>query len=196
MIVCAYGLFSLGHHHRDGANVTWLEVVDSAVKIGLGAIIAGLSALVLAKAQHRHTLDKAKIDREFQLLTEIAEKVERFTHTALKFWALASDWQRALRTNPHVVRSSQLKKAQAELFDRFNDVTAAEATLLLMGQEEAQSELRTYGEFVVSFRKSVLNSTEPLSDEVINDYRSYFLRSREAFFKQLHSIYRDLGPKA
>ena len=27
--------------------MTWLEVIDSAVKIGLGALIAGVSALVL-----------------------------------------------------------------------------------------------------------------------------------------------------
>ena len=174
--------------------MTWLEVVDSAVKIGLGAIVAGISALVLAKAQHRNTLDKARIDREFQLLKEVAEQVERFTHSALKYWALAADWHRALRTNADAKRSEQLRQAQSELFDRFNDVTAAEASLLLMGQEAAQCELRTYGEFVVSFRKSVTNASEPMSDEVINDYRTYFLRARATFFSALHAIYRGLGP--
>lgn len=174
--------------------MTWLEVADSAVKIGLGAIIAGLSALALAKAQHRNTLDKARIDREFQLLKEIAEKVERFTHSALKYWALAADWHRALRKDPSAKRSDQLKHIQNELFDRFNDVTAAEASLLLMGQETAQSELRTYGEFVVSFRKSVANASDPMSEEVIDDYRTYFLRARASFFGALHAIYRGLGP--
>lgn len=174
--------------------MTWIEVADSAVKIGLGAIIAGLSALILARTQHRNTLSKARIDREFLLLTEIAAKVERFTHSALKYWALAADWHRALRINPDAPRSSSLKNVQAELFDRFNELTTAEATLLLMGQEAAQIELRTYGEFVVSFRKSVGSAADPLSEEMIGDFRTYFLRSREAFFKHLHSIYRDLGP--
>ena len=174
--------------------MTWLEVIDSAVKIGLGALIAGVSALVLAKAQHRNTLAKDRAEREFQLLKEIAEKVERFTHAALKYWALSADWHRALRKDPEAKKSAQLRAAQDELFDRFNDVTNAEATLLLLGQEDAQAQLRTYGDYVVSFRKTVSNSADPLSDEAINDYRTYFLRARSSLFKQLHSVYQGLGP--
>lgn len=174
--------------------MTWLEVIDSAVKIGLGALIAGVSALVLAKAQHRNTLAKDRAEREFQLLKEIAEKVERFTHASLKYWALSADWHRALRKDPEAKKSAQLRAAQDELFDRFNDVTTAEATLLLLGQEDAQAQLRTYGDYVVSFRKTVSNSAEPLSDEAINDYRTYFLRARSSLFKQLHSIYQGLDP--
>lgn len=174
--------------------MTWLEVIDSAVKIGLGALIAGLSALALAKAQHRNTLAKDRAEREFQLLKEIAEKVERFTHTALKYWALSADWHRALRKDPDVKKSAQLRAAQDELFARFNDITTAEATLLLLGQEDAQAQLRTYGDYVVSFRKTASNSAEPLSDEIINDYRTYFLRARSSLFKKLHSIYQGLAP--
>lgn len=169
-------------------------MADSAVKIGLGALVAGLSALVLAKTQHRNSLDKARADREFQLLKEVAEKVERFTHSALKYWALAADWHRALRKDPQAAKSSQLRNAQEELFDRFNDVTAAEATLLLLGQEDAQSQLRTYGDYVVGFKKNISNTAEPMSDDIINDYRTYFLRARASLFKQLHAIYRGLGP--
>jgi len=174
--------------------VTWLEVVDSAVKIGLGALIAGLSALFLAKAQHRNSLDKVRSEREFQLLREVAEKVERFTHAALKYWALAADWHRALRKDPEAAKSKALRAAQDELFERFNDVTAAEATLLLIGQEDAQAQLRTYGEYVVGYRKAVANISDPMSEETINDYRTYFLRARASLFKQLHAIYRGLGP--
>lgn len=174
--------------------MTWLEVIDSAVKIGLGALIAGLSALVLAKAQHRNMLAKDRAEREFQLLKETAEKIEGFTHAALKYWALSADWHRALRKDPEAKKSAQLRAAQEELFDRFNDVTTAEATLLLLGQEDAQAQLRTYGDYVGSFRKTVSNSADPLSDELINDYRTNFLRARSSLFKQLNCMYQGLGP--
>ncbi len=174
--------------------MTWLEVIDSAVKIGLGALIAGLSALALAKAQHRNLLDKVRSEREFQLLAEVAEKVERFTHSALKYWALAADWHRALRKDPKAAKPEALRVAQEELFDRFNDVTAAEATLLLIGQENAQAQLRTYGEYVAGYRKNAANLADPMAEETISDYRTYFLRARASLFRELHAIYRGLGP--
>ena len=34
--------------------MTWIEVVDSAVKIGLGALITGIIAFVLSTTQHRN----------------------------------------------------------------------------------------------------------------------------------------------
>jgi hypothetical protein len=53
--------------------------------MGLGALIAGFSALALAKSQHKNALSKAHAEREFILLKEIAEKVERYTKSALRY---------------------------------------------------------------------------------------------------------------
>jgi len=174
--------------------VTWLEIVDSAVKIGLGALIAGASGWLLAKTQYSHELHKGKVQREFDLLKDIAEKVERFTHSALKYWAISAEWHRARRTNPDATKSENLLATQKELFGRFNELTSAEAFLLLLGQKAAQSQLRNYGEHVMSYRRAVSRASEPMSDEQIEDYRLYILKARESFFDRLSDMYNKLGP--
>ena len=63
--------------------MTWIEVVDSAVKIGLGALIAGVIAFLLSSTQHRNELKKAKVEREFEMLKTVAEKVENFNSIIL-----------------------------------------------------------------------------------------------------------------
>ena len=66
----------------------WIEVVDSVVKIGLGALIAGVITFLLSSTQHRNELKKAKVEREFEMLKEVAEKVEIFNPNALRYWSL------------------------------------------------------------------------------------------------------------
>ena len=39
----------------------WIEVVDSAVKIGLGALIAGVITFLLSSTQHRNELKRPKV---------------------------------------------------------------------------------------------------------------------------------------
>jgi hypothetical protein len=174
--------------------VTWLEIVDSAVKIGLGALIAGVSSWALARNQYVHELRKSKVTREFELLKDIAEKVERFTHSALKYWAISAEWHKARRTDPEAPKSTNLLSTQKELFGRFNELTSAEAFLLLLGRKGAQAQLRAYGEHVMTYRRAVSRAAKPMSDGEIDDYRSYILRARESFFEQLNAMYRELGP--
>lgn len=173
--------------------MTWLEIIDSAVKIGLGAVIAGASTWLLARGQYTHDLRKYKVSREFELLKDVAEKVERFTHSALKYWAICGDWHRARRANPDAPKSESLLSTQKELFSRFNELTSAEAFLLLLGQKDAQAQLRAYGEHVMVYRRNVSRSSTPMSDVEIEEYRVYILRARESFFNRLSEMYGKLG---
>jgi len=128
--------------------MTWIEVVDSAVKIGLGALITGIIAFVLSTTQHRNDRKKSKVAREFEMLKEVAEKVESFNHVALKYWALATDWRRKLELDRSLVKPKSLLDAQKDLFNSFSELTNAESLLLLFGYENAQIALRDYGEWL------------------------------------------------
>jgi hypothetical protein len=172
---------------------TSLDIVDSAVKIGLGALIASASTLVLTRVQHRNLMQTTHSEREFSLLKDVAQKVEIFTHCVLRFWAFAGDWQRARRFDAVANPSSHYEKSRNELFDAFNELTSAEALLLLMGYAAAQENLRAYGEMVSSMRKFMSERAEPVSDDVIADYRTFILRARAVFFEELNAVYTRLG---
>jgi len=122
--------------------MTWIEVVDSAVKIGLGALITGIITFVLSTTQHRNDQKKAKVAREFEMLKEVAEKVETFNNVALRYWSLYSDWRRRLILDSSVPKSNILLDAQHDLFNSFSELTTAESLLLLFGYSEASVSLR------------------------------------------------------
>ena len=55
---------------------TLIDVIDSAVKIGLGACIAGVLAYVHSRAKHKDDIEKMNLEDRKSLLREAALKVE------------------------------------------------------------------------------------------------------------------------
>ena len=170
----------------------WIEVVDSAVKIGLGALIAGVITFLLSSTQHRNELKKAKVEREFEMLKEVAEKVEIFNHNALRYWSLSSDWRRKLLSDSSISPSNNLLDSQSNLFDGFSELTKAESLLLLFGYENAQTALREYGESVVSFKKRVSSIDMSFNDDDAASYRASMINKRTDLFSLLKDIYKTI----
>ena len=172
--------------------MTWIEVVDSAVKIGLGALIAGVIAFLLASTQHRNELKKAKVEREFEMPKQVAEKVEIFNHVALKFWSLSSDWRRKLLLDSTTPLTNNLLDSQNNLFNGFSELTKAESLLLLFGYEKAQISLREYGESVVSFKKRVSSIDISFNEDDAASYRETMIDKRSELFSLLNEIYKTI----
>lgn len=175
--------------------MTLLEVIDSAIKIGLGALIAGASALLLSRSQHHRDLSRAKNDREFEILKDVAEQTERFTQATLRHWALATDAHRLRRQEKPLSerKVANLAESNDTLFNIFHELTSSEAKLLLLGKRDAQRALRSYGDMVIAFRRSVMHDAEIMSDSVIETWRTNILKTRKQLLDELHTCYRQLG---
>ncbi|MFG8458331.1 hypothetical protein ACEOSC_23860 [Pseudomonas aeruginosa] len=175
--------------------MTALEVLDSAVKIGLGALIAGISTFLLSRHQHARELEKARINREFEVLKQTAEQIELFTHVALKYWAFIVEWGRYKRTQRTMpdARIDALESSITELFSSFKEMSNAEAKLLLLGYKSAQNKARIYGELITSLRREVHRDSTPLTEEQAQAWRTKILTAREELFDELSSCYRKLS---
>lgn len=175
--------------------MTWLEVVDSAVKIGLGALIAGGSTFLIGFYQHRRELEKERIKREFEMLKQVAEQVEAFTHVALTYWALIVEWGRVKRSGNDLApaREAALDASITELFASYRELTSAESKLLLLGLKDAQSKARQYGDEVKALRREVHREAKPLTEEQAAARRSRLLNAREALFDELNRCYQQLS---
>lgn len=190
-----YGLIMLIKIHYICIMITQLEILDSAVKIGLGALIAAGSTYLLAKQSHSRELEKDHIRRKRELLESVAEQVESFTHLALRYWALSGDWMRCKRDERAISedRLKELDRTRMALFDSFKEVTNGEAKLLLLGLKEAQLSLRAYGDTVTELRKALSINNTITSEESLQNWRSRILETRETFFQDLSRAYQRLS---
>ncbi|WP_182406978.1 hypothetical protein [Psychrobacter sp. GP33] len=172
--------------------MTWIEVVDSAVKIGLGALIAGVIAFLLSSTQHRNELKKSKVEREFEMLKEVAEKVENFNTITLNYWAFVTDWRRRLILDTSIPMSNSLRDTQQKLFDSFSELTTAESLLLLFGYNNASVKLREYGETVIAFKKRVESLDAHFDNNDTANYRKTIIDKRSELFNLLNEIYKTI----
>lgn len=175
--------------------MTWIDVVDSAIKIGLGALIAAIATSVHAKSKHRQDLRTSQVAREFDLLKTATETVEIFSKAAIRYWAAASDFKVATRDGREANEDeyARAKSADGALQENFSELRRSEALLALLGKTDASRSIESYGDMLVSFRRR-LQGNEDIDDQEMQEWRQKILDSRTLVFTQLNSCYRELGP--
>lgn len=63
--------------------MTWIDVVDSAVKIGLGALIGGIITILSINLTHRNQLIQKRDERLAKVLEDVSHQVENVCSGAL-----------------------------------------------------------------------------------------------------------------
>lgn len=172
--------------------VTTIEVIDTAVKIGLGALISGAAAYLIARLNHNREMEKSQAIRRREMLEGIAEQIETFTHAVLKYWALTGERAIYERDDHPMPEDRQLewKEAYSSIPGMFKEITSAEAKLLLLGEEESQKLLRDYGNYISQFKAATFAAGQKLSNSVMQDHRANILNKRAALFQSLSAIYK------
>ncbi len=69
--------------------VSGLEIVDTAVKVGLGALVTGLATYFASKLNHDKDLEKQSIRRRRELLEQSATQVERFWNSYRRYYLVS-----------------------------------------------------------------------------------------------------------
>ena len=174
-------------------ELTALQIVDTAVKIGLGALISGLATYFVVKAGHKEELRRERLKRKSELIERVASQVEEVTHVALKYWATVT----TLATRPNYSRREKaealLPELQDELFAAFKEMSSAEGLLLLIGESRSQALLRSYGEFIDTDIASLIDKRHDSPKEVFTAARKQLLERRRSFFDELSNAYIRQG---
>jgi hypothetical protein len=173
---------------------TGLDIIDTAVKIGLGSIITAIASFLVTKKNHANEKQKARIHRERELLEKVAEEFEAFSHSVFSYWAIITEWNRYKLAEKDIPddRKDALAGAKREYFIAAKGLTSAEAKLLLMGNSEAQKSLREYADLMREFRRKVFERSAPYKEEELQEWREKILLSRQKFFEALSATFSQL----
>jgi len=170
---------------------TMVDVLDTAVKIGLGALISGVVTYWHARQkENAETLNRLNSKRQ-ELLEKAASQVEQVNHVYLKYWALVIESTRydLSGTEWPKKRILELDEVKDELFQSFKYFTDAESKILLINEPEIYDLMRGYGELVVKFRRGVYVGKLGLTEVQINSEKSEIKLAREKLFSSLSKAY-------
>jgi len=169
---------------------TFIQLTDTSLKIGLGALIAALVAwLILWRSANVN--NGPRENRRLQILEEVSAQVGTVTHIFAKYSSLVVESIQFGDRWP-TARRQELDVVNTELVNEFRKLADAEAKLLMLGEKNLERSLRLYGAKIAVFRKQVYVCRKDISHEQITTLKMGVNQVREQFYDMLSRKYDRL----
>ncbi len=169
---------------------SYWPIIDTSIKVGLGALIAGGMAWVATR--HNSSQPTAvKQQRRLELLEGVSADVGNVNHVFAKYASLAIESTRFGSRWPEA-RREELERVNLELVREFKKLADAEAKLLMLGEKAMEKTLRLYGAKIALFRKEVYVGRKDISDNDIVKFKADISHYREQFYDILSRKYDRL----
>lgn len=167
----------------------WIDVVDTAVKVGLGALISGVTTYKVSKLQfmNSHRSDKGKSMRESLLF--ITEKSDSICIALSLCYARVGGYLRSGAPTPERLASfiSDYKKTcDAPWLEVRSDFIIAHSRLKLIGANDAAAALRAVCENENPLREPIIFNKIAPTQEELAELISKFKLDRENLFYELN----------
>ena len=160
------------------ADLTWIDVIDSAVKIGAGALIAGGFTYVVSKSRQDHESKKTKFENELFVLKEIVERIEESS-------SYLNDYSHLSRGIALPSGAEQAKKNSELVMSGYKTMGKAQGLAYLIGQKQLSAVLDSMCKSVLQFYYFV---SEELPNVEIEDAHEKLAIAKT----KLDSIYNDM----
>jgi len=169
---------------------TFIQLTDTSLKIGLGALIAALIAwFILWRSANLNSAPRE--NRRLHILEDVSTQVGAVTHIFAKYSSLVVESIQFGERWP-AARRQELDAVNTELVQEFRRLADAEAKLLMLGEKNLERSLRLYGAKIAVFRKQVYVCRKDISHEQITTLKMGVNQVREQFYDMLSRKYDRL----
>lgn len=170
-----------------------IAVIDTVVKVGLGALLSALGAITIATINSSRNYAMERLKRRRDLLEVAVQELQVFTNAAMSYWAEFSVFIE-IRGNEEKEEGilSNLKRKRSKLNEASSSFNVAQAKLLLLGDKKANELLRKYGGAVEDFVKEANINDQALDQEKLNQFRNTLREARTNAISRLASLYDNM----
>lgn len=170
-------------------NETLWQLIDTSAKVGIGAIIAAMFTLLIAKKREPRGIQADQ--RRLEILETISADVGTVSHVFAKYCALVVESLRFGERWP-TSRHQEMEQVTKTLAAEFEKLSDAESKLLMLGEKALEKNLRLYGAKVAQFRRQVHVGREDIAEEDILAMKRDINILREQFYDYLSKKYDRL----
>ncbi|MCG8067976.1 MAG: hypothetical protein JAY84_08920 [Candidatus Thiodiazotropha taylori] len=165
---------------------TALDIVDTAVKIGLGALISGFATYFVTKRNNTHEIFKEQHLRRLDLLEKLSISIQSATtgiHKAVHAYLENVD------SSEEVIRES-LKESLDEYLDVFNQLNLVDGYASLLGNEALNECLVELNDAAMDLYYFFLNFNRENAD-AYNEIIYRLNKARESLPEALSRVYTE-----
>lgn len=175
--------------------VNVLEIIDTAVKIGLGALIAGVAAYFLAKLSHRQDIEKDSLKRRRELLEKVADDIENNWNTYRRFHLVSLEYVHRIKNTKDIPNGtkSEFKEKRKAVTESTDHLSSAISMLLLLGENLVHEKAIKYAEHNQTYMMRAFDPEKSPEISELKIMHNDVLSSKDDMFKELSIAYRKIG---
>jgi len=174
--------------------VTWIDVTDTAVKIGLSGIIVAISGYFLAQRNQRHDFDKEYFRRRQDVIEGVAAK---FASIHAFFFKVCIDYM-ALVELLHAgfpASDSDREKFYSygrEIGEKLHEMHILEGKLLVAGANEATRVLQQYRLQATEVNDMIKLQLPAIKKNEVETITNKLFRRKDTFYKELAEAFKTI----
>ena len=172
---------------------TYLDIIDTAIKIGLGAFIAGVSTYAATRLRYKKEGNLALEQRRREILESTVDKIQIFVNSALNVRSLLLEFVRCKESNTEIRAEleAELEKAKIELANKYSDLSQAESLLLLVGAESAQKMISKIGQYTQELMPKLWLGNRALTEGYLIDIRAQIVHMKLSIIREISKLYME-----
>ncbi|MFN8011108.1 MAG: hypothetical protein U0P81_06860 [Holophagaceae bacterium] len=167
-----------------------VEILDSAVKIGLGALISGVFTWKVTKSTLQAQDDRDRRAQRTADFEKVVAAVEAAQHATAAFVDALGDW--TVNRDGEAARQVEgpLNQAKRALEGALVGLGSAHTRLILLGEPDAANTLSAYRDGVDAFYRDAWNRKDAITDPELGAAHEALLEPRAALLEILGEAYR------
>ncbi|MCF5729902.1 hypothetical protein K3H43_21385 [Aeromonas veronii] len=166
----------------------WIDVVDSAIKIGLGALISGIATYKISALNHSKDVHKSIINKKISMLEEISVHAEEYFYFCTMFSNTVRGARHCAINKGEPLTESQLEmfiSTQAGLNDVLSSRNKAISKIKILSIPAAEEAVNAHNDALNAFREIVFFDKKMPTDDDIETYISQRMINVDKFYKAI-----------
>ena len=172
----------------------WIDIVDTALKIGLGAAISGIATYQVTKRNHSHEFEKEYFKRRQNALESISESFELIHKFLLEVSTDNISYIKGYVAgiSPTSQTTSLFLSHTQELGVKLKEMHIMEGKLLLNGLPEATNCLREYRLLAVEVNNALSLQKPTRTETEMHDISERLCTNKDALYSLITKPYQKI----
>lgn len=166
-------------------------MADSAVKIGLGALLGGAFGVWVAWLNNKSQVRNGYLERRREILEAVVESVDLAANSASLYWANLANAVYIRDKGEDIPESDleELKKLENKFFLAFTKLNSSSAKLLMLGETSAEEKLAALRECFNGFFQIANLKNDKCTKQSLIEHKDSMTDTRREFFSQISNAY-------
>lgn len=174
-------------------NITWIEVADTAVKIGLSGTIAAIGGYVLARRTQKHDFDKDYFRRRQDVIEKVSDG---FASIHAFFFRVCVDYMNQVEIFQIMAPTDQdLKKYSKfihEIGENLHELHVLEGKLFVVGAADAVRSLQEYRLEATNVNNMLKLNKPTMNKSDVEAVTEELFTKKDRFYAELAKAFRAI----